>query len=109
VIVGDEFEDVYDDATCRALDRWPAPAAPAAPSGPEVARGWRAGLGATALLTAAALGVQDVLEPKQRTPVIEEIDLDSFALGENVPVTYIHVPGLPRASRAIVRPWLFNR
>jgi hypothetical protein len=74
-----------------------------------VAHGWRAGLGATALLTAASLGVQDVLEPKQRTPIIEEIDLDSFALGEDVPVTYIHVPGVPRASRAIVRPWLFNR
>jgi hypothetical protein len=104
--VGDEFEDVYDDATCRALDRWPTTASG---SGPEVAQGWRAGLGATALLTAAALGVQEVLEPKQRTPIIEEIDLDSFALGDDVPVTYIHVPGLPRASRAIVRPWLLNR
>ena len=104
--VGDEFEDVYDDATRRALDRWPTTASR---SGPEVAQGWRAGLGATALLTASALGVQEVLEPKQRTPIIEEIDLDSFALGDDVPVTYIHVPGLPRASRAIVRPWLFNR
>ena len=56
-----------------------------------------------------SLGVQAVLEPKQRTPIIEEIDLDSFALGDDVPVTYIHVPGLPRASRAIVRPWLFTR
>jgi hypothetical protein len=106
VSVGDEFEDVYDDATRRALDRW---SVSASASGPVVAHGWRAGLGATALLTAASLGVQDVLEPKQRTPIIEEIDLDSFALGEDVPVTYIHVPGVPRASRAIVRPWLFNR
>ena len=104
--MGDEFEDVYDDATRRALDRW---STAARPCGPEVASGWRAGLGATAMLTAAALGVQDVLEPKQRTPIIEEIDLDSFALGDDVPVTYIHVPGLPRASRAIVRPWLFSR
>jgi len=104
--VGDEFEDVYDDATRRALDRW---STPATRSRPDVAQGWRAGLGAGALLTAAALGVQDVLEPKQRTPIIEEIDLDSFALGDDVPVTYIHVPGAPRASRAIVRPWLFTR
>ena len=104
--MGDEFDDVYDDATRRALDRWPASPSPA---GPVTAHGWRAGLGATAFMTAAALGVQDVLEPKQRTPIIEEIDLDSFALGDDVPVTYIHVPGLPRASRAIVRPWLFNR
>ena len=104
--MGDEFEDVYDESTRRALDRWSV----TTPStGPEVAGGWRAGLGATALFTAAALGVQDVLEPKQRTPIIEEIDLDSFARGHDVPVTYFHVPGLPRASRAIVRPWLFNR
>ena len=104
--MGDEFEDVYDDATRRALDRRSLTAAPA---GREVARGWRAGVGATAFMTAAALGVQDALEPKQRTPIIEEVDLDSFALGADVPVTYIHVPGLPRASRAIVRPWLFTR
>lgn len=104
--MGDEFEDVYDDATRRALDRW---LTTGSTSEPAVAHGWRAGLGASALLTAATLGVQDVLEPKQRTPIIEEIDLDSFALGEDVPVTYIHVPGAPRASRAIVRPWLFPR
>ena len=100
----DDFDDVYDDVTRRALDRWPKSAErmPAV-----VANGWRAGVGATALLTAAALGVQDVLEPKRRTPVIEEVDLDSFALGDEVPVVYHHVPGLPKASRAIVRPWLF--
>ena len=28
-------------------------------------------------------------------------------LGDEVPVVYHHVPGLPKASRAIVRPWLF--
>lgn len=101
--MSDEFEDVYDDITRRALDRWPTHELPPR----EVASGWRAGVGATALLTAAALGVQEALEPKQRTPIIEEIDLDSFALGENVPVTYHHVPGAPKLSRAIVRPWLF--
>ena len=100
----DEFDDVYDDITRRALDRWPGTHEP--PS-PPVAKGWRAGVGATALLTAAALGVQDVLEPKRRTPVIEEVDLDAFALGDDVPVTYHHVPGLPKSSRAVVRPWLF--
>ena len=102
----DDFEDVYDDVTRRAVDRW---SVSPSPTGPVTAQGWRAGLGATAFFTAAALGVQDVLEPKQRTPIIEEIDLDSFALGDDVPVTYIHVPGVPRASRAIVRPWLFTR
>lgn len=99
----DEFEDVYDDVTRRALDRWPRTAEP--PS-PEVASGWRAGVGATALLTAVALGVQDALEPRQRVPVIEEVDLDALAHADDMPVVYYHVPGIPKASRAIVRPWL---
>jgi hypothetical protein len=97
-----ELEDVYDDVTCAVLDRWRT-APKSAPV--EIASGWRAGLGATALLTAAALGVQDVLEPKRRTPVIEEIDLDTLAPGEHGPVAYHHVPGRPKASRAVVRPW----
>jgi hypothetical protein len=101
--VHDELNDVYDDLTCAALDRWlhepkPVPA--------QVASGWRVGLGATALLTAATLGVQDVLEPKQRTPVIEELDLDTLAARDDAPVVYHHVPGLPTASLAVVRPWL---
>ena len=99
----DEFDDVYDDGTRRALDRWPRTAEP--PS-PVVANGWRAGVGATALLTAAALGVQDVLEPKRRDPIIEEVDLDTFARRDDMPVVYHHVPGLPKASRATVRAWL---
>ena len=100
----DDFEDVYDDVTRRALDRWPRSHEP--PS-PVVATGLRAGLGAGALLTAAALGVPDVLEPKRHDPVIEEIDLDAYASNHEMRVTYFHVPGAPKASRAIVRPWLF--
>ena len=100
----DDFEDVYDDVTRRALDRWPRAHEPPLPA---VATGWRANVGAGALVTAVALGVHDVLEPTRRDPVIEEVDLDSFAFGDEVPVTYFHVPGAPKASRAIVRPWLF--
>lgn len=100
----DDFDDVYDDVTLRALDRWPRPSERPPP---EVASGWRAGVGATALLTAAALGVQDVVEPKRRVPVIEEVDVESLAHSADAPVVYYHVPGVPKASRAIVRPWLF--
>jgi hypothetical protein len=96
-------EDLYDEITEAQLDRWNAPRREVPE---EVARGWRAGVGATALLTAAALGVQDVLEPKQRTPIIEEVDLDALGYGDDAPVVYIHVPGAPKASLAIVRPWL---
>ena len=100
-----ELDDVYDDVTRAALDRWnrspkPVPA--------EVASGWRGGVAATALLTAVALGVQEVLEPKRRAPVIEEIDLDTLWRGDDLPVVYHHVAGHPKASHAIVRPWLFS-
>lgn len=103
----DDFEELYDDATCALLhrsgERAERRAVPA-----EVASGWRAGLGATALMTAVALGVQDVLEPKHRDPIIEEIDLDSLWHRDDLPVVYHHVPGHPRASHAVVRPWLFR-
>jgi hypothetical protein len=98
-------DEVYDDATWAAVDRWHAPRTrmPA-----EVASGWRAGVGATALMTAIALGVQDALEPKRDAPIIEEIDLDALWSGADLPVVYQHVPGLPKASRAVVRAWLLR-
>jgi hypothetical protein len=95
-------DDIYDDDTWALIQRWHAERVRVPV---EVARGWRAGVGATALFTAAALGVQDVLEPERRTPVIEEVDLDSLGR-DDVLVRYFHVPGAPRASRAVVRPWL---
>src|SRR5437867_2571595 len=62
-------DDVYDDGIWDVVNRWQVPPRrmPA-----EVASGWRAGLGATALMTAVALGVRDVLEPKHDDPIIEE-------------------------------------
>jgi hypothetical protein len=100
----DDLDDVYDDGIWDVVDRWHVPARrfPA-----EVASGWRASLGATALMTAVALGVQDVLEPKRRDPIIEEIDLDTL-FPEDLPVVYRHVPDAPKASRALVRPWLMR-
>lgn len=100
----EDVDDLYDDETWALITRWNAERVPFPP---EVARGWRAGAGATAFLAAAALGVRDIVEPEQRTPLIEEIDLDTLGLGDDAPVVYHHVVGLPRASRAIVRPWLF--
>jgi len=95
--------DLYDDETWALIEQWNTERVRLPV---EVSHGWRAGVGATALFAAAALGVHDVLEPERRTPVIEEVDLDSLALGDDAPVHYFHVPGAPRASRAVVRPWL---
>jgi hypothetical protein len=96
--------DIYDDETWALIKRWNAERTPV-PA--EVSHGWRANVGAAAIFTAASFGVADV-EPKRRDPVYEEVDLESFRLGDDAPVVYHHVPGLPRASRAVVRPWRFG-
>ncbi len=102
----DDFDELYDDATCALLDRSSGVRRPSVPA--EVASGWRAGLGATALMTAVAFGVHDVLEPRRRDPIIEEIDVDSLWHRDDLPVVYHHVVGHPSASHAIVRPWLLH-
>jgi hypothetical protein len=103
VPAGDDFEsfdDLYDERTLSRLDREQRRPVPA-----EVARGWRVGLGAGVIATTAMIGVRDVIEPERRDPVIEEVDLTGL-YDPDAPVVYHHVPGSPRASRAVVRPWL---
>jgi len=95
-----EFEDLYDEPTLGRLDRQGQPSEPRA-----VVRGWRGGLGASAIATTAMIGVREATEPERRDPVIEEVDLARF-VDRDAPVVYHHVPGSPKASRAIVRPWL---
>jgi hypothetical protein len=61
-------------------------------------------VGGGALLTAVALGLQEVFDPPDDEPIVEEIP---SADDEPLPaVTLLLVPGAPRLSRAIVRPWL---
>jgi hypothetical protein len=104
--VHEAFDEVYDDATVAAIDRWqPSPSEPPAPAVPSV-RGWRRGVGASAFFLAAAVGMQEVLEPERRRPVIEELDL-SAAVDDGRPVIAFLVPGAPQLSHLLVRPWLF--
>lgn len=96
------MDDLYDDATVTALDRFgreprPVPA--------EVARGWRRGVGGAAFLTAAMLGVRDVLAPDEGEAIVEEIDVSGLAW-RDAPVLIDFVPGAPRLTRCRVRPWL---
>jgi hypothetical protein len=95
-----ELDDLYDERTLARFDPHAPRRVPA-----EVARGWRNGLGAGAIVTTAMLGVRDASEPERRDPVIEEIDLDRF-VDPDAPVVYHHVAGAPKASVAVVRPWL---
>jgi hypothetical protein len=60
---------------------------------------------AGAMLAGAMLGLGDVLEPEKRKDAVIEPEL----LGEpaiDQPVQFIMVPGLPKASVVILRPWL---
>ncbi|GEM_PF-6338348 len=97
-----DLDDLYDERTLGALEgrtaRRPIP--------PAVVRGWRGSLGAGAIVTATVVGTRDVLEPERKDPIVEEVDVDSLGPPAGAPVVYHHVPGLPKASRAVVRPWL---
>jgi hypothetical protein len=94
----------YDEATAARLRgvRRPGPAARPV----TVSRGWRRAIGGGAIMTAAALGARDVFAGPTNDPVIEEIDTDHGR--EALPVVFIHVPGAPRASRVLLRPWLLT-
>jgi hypothetical protein len=100
--VAGELDDLYDDATVAALDRFVRVRTPVPP---VVAAGWRGRLGAGAIATAAMVGVGEALTPERNEPVIEEVDVDGPP-DDRLPVTLLLVPGVPRATRAIVRSWL---
>lgn len=93
-------EVAYDELTRRRIERAGRRVAAARP----VAGRGRRVAGGGALLTAVALGVREVLEPEESRPVIEELrPADDGVLPA---VVLLLVPGAPRRSRALVRPWL---
>jgi hypothetical protein len=98
-------DDLYDDAPVAALDRHDRARREPRLVPAEVAPGWRRGVGGAAFLTAAMLGVRDVLEPERGQAVVEEIDPTGLAW-RDAPVLIDFVPGAPRLTRCRVRPWL---
>jgi hypothetical protein len=94
-------DDLYDEVTRRRID-----GAGAARRGVRRGRasGPRRALSGGALLTAVALGLQEVLEPQKVKVVIEEVRSDDEPFLP--PVSLLLVPDAPRLSRALVRPWL---
>ncbi|MGQ0617964.1 MAG: hypothetical protein ACT4PW_13405 [Acidimicrobiia bacterium] len=108
-----DLDDLYDPVTRARLARGDGtgaerlrnvPAQPAVAAAP----GWRGGMGGAAFLGAAMLGVRDMLEAPRREPVVEEVDLYARGPGRPRAVTFFYVPGAPRASRVLVRPWLLG-
>jgi hypothetical protein len=106
-----DLDEWYDPSTLAALDRAARPAdirpGVTVPASGSVA-GWRRGVGSAAFLSAAMLGVRDVLEPSPDEPVIEEVDLDGER-HRDLAVELYFVAGHPRLTRALVRPWLLTR
>lgn len=96
-----ELEELYDADTIAAMERWqPRDAG----RDPEVAA-WRKHAAARAITSAIGLGLREVFEPRPVEEAVEEIDVDVY--GRDLPVVVHLVRGNPRASVALVRPWLF--
>jgi hypothetical protein len=89
-------DELYDELTLRRIDRATRPPT-------RRATAPRRAIGGGALLTAVALGLQEALDPRSK-PVIEELRPSED--GALPAVTLLLVPGAPRQSRALVRPWL---
>jgi hypothetical protein len=94
-----ELDELYDEQTLAALDRG------AVRSGghwrPPSARPGLAGV----MLAGSALALRDLLETEPDTDAVVEFRPED---GDPAPrwVTFVYVPGAPRASRIVVRPWL---
>ncbi|MCU0269839.1 MAG: hypothetical protein MUF83_14505 [Acidimicrobiales bacterium] len=102
----DEFRDLYDERTLARIEAQPRLRGPVVVDGTgPLARRGLARRTAGPILAAALLAVGDVLDPAGRRP--EVVDFDPEVPDEEGQlVTFVHVPGDPRASRLIVRPWL---
>jgi hypothetical protein len=94
------LEELYDERTLAALDR----AGSAGGGEPWRVPARRPRL-AGVLLSATALGMQDVLEPAPDSDAVVEFRPDVSDAAQQW-VTFVFVPGAPRASRLIIRPWL---
>ena len=93
------LEDLYDPATLAVIDRWSSESRTVEPAAP-----WRRAAFAGAVTTALVTGVADALEDEADEAVVE-IDRGVSRTPLEA-VTLYFVPGEPRASVAIVRPWL---
>lgn len=87
------LEELYDEVTLRRLG--------VTVVGPVPRRRPLSGV----MLAAAMSGVGEVLEPERRRAAMVEFDPghDRFA---DRPVQFVLVPGAPKASRILLRPWL---
>jgi hypothetical protein len=97
-----ELEDLYDEVTLALLDG-------GGPKPPRPAMRGVGGAPAVAVATALGLGMREALSPERpRGEIVEEVDLAATEPDGGEPVRVVFVPHAPRATRAYVRPWLFQ-
>ena len=98
----DEFDDLYDPDTLAALDGWEQPDNELEePPLPSRLSTWSRTTVMGMVLSGYALGLQEVLDPKSRRPIVVEVD----ASGEPhaLPIELILDPDDPGGSLCIVR------
>lgn len=94
-------DGLYDEATSRRIDRRPRQrVVRRAPFGARA-------VGSGALLTAVALGLQQVFDPPDEDEILLVVDA-SGEPGHDQPVTFDYDPASVARSRAHVRPWLLS-
>lgn len=94
------LHELYDADTVREIDAW-SPGARPRPVG-----GARGSALAGALFVAGLAGGRDALEEAE--PEVVEVVPDA-GLDRTQAVTILFVPDAPRATVAVVRPWLLDR
>lgn len=114
----DTFATLYDDATIDAIEHHsgePDNVGARSQSGDQRSTegastrrtAGSSNFAAVGMMTAGLLrGIDAALDPEDKEPIVDFFDEDQS--GPQQPVTVFLVPGNPKASVAIVRPWLFS-
>lgn len=113
-----DLEEIYDEATLAGIGVHREPVAPAvvapAPVRPpdggdqgSAIRALRRGIGGSALVVGLVGGLREVFQPDPDSEI--ELVVERREPFADRPVSFLFVPGDPRASRIILRPWLTDR
>jgi len=97
----DELAEVYDPEVIAALDSW-APEEPSEPSVlPSRVSQWGRSATLGLVLSGFALGLQEVLDPKDQRQIVVEVD----ASGESahLPISLFLDPDSPAGSLCVIR------
>ena len=96
------FEELYDPWTVAAVDGWQAPERDDGPPPlPSRLSTWSRSTAMGMVLSGCALGLQEVLDPKSRRPIVVEVDASGQP--HDLPIELILDPDDPGGSLCIVR------